>query len=46
MKSYETVKIEIVDFLDDAIRTSGEDNNKGVYEQVNDLDPTKQQDWF
>ena len=48
MKTYETVKLEIVDFLEDWIRTSGEAGGeaKGVYEHVSELDPATKEDWF
>ncbi len=48
MKTYESVKLEIVDFLDDAVRTSGEAGGEGngVYEHVNELDPATKEDWF
>lgn len=47
MKTYEPVKIEIVDFPDDAIRTSGDVKpTSGVYEHVSELDPATKEDWF
>ncbi len=48
MKIYEPVRLEIVDFLDDMIRTSGEagGDTKGVYEHVSELDPATKEDWF
>ena len=48
MKIYEPVRLEIVDFLDDMIRTSGEAGGdaKGVYEHVSELDPAIKEDWF
>ena len=47
MRTYELVKMEIVDFLDDAIRTSGDvEPTSGVYEHVSELDPATKEDWF
>ena len=47
MKIYEPLKLEIVVFFDDAIRTSGEtENTSGVYEHVSELDPATKSDWF
>lgn len=47
MKTYQPFKLEIVEFFDEVIRTSGEtENTSGVYEHVSELDPATKADWF
>ena len=48
MKTYEPIKIEIVDFLEsDVLTASGDvEPTSGVYEHVNELDPATKEDWF
>ena len=42
MKHYETLKLVIVFFNEDMITTS----TQGVFEGLNDLNPTDHSDWF
>ena len=42
MKHYETLKLVIVLLSDDMITTS----TQGVFEGLNDLNPTNRSDWF